>query len=566
MSVITRLQERCVQCNAVAREKSSRIIEGKVTDTKLIKLECGHVIVKELPKGTPFESLVSNWWKKDQTCTHIWDPDDYKKCLLCNETRLYEFQVEGARFLESAFASGRGGAVFDEMGLGKTVQSLAYLRFHPEAFPVLFVVKSGIKYQWRKEIFKWLGPEYIAQVIDSSNTFVIPKMHCYVVSYDIFTEKQRKMKSGKIAKQGKDIKEFDFIKTVLMDECQQIKNSESKRTGKIRQLVKDKQVLPLSGTPWKNHGAEYYPVLNMLDPMKFSNEQNFLNRWVEVSYDGKLGGIKNINAFRDYTKDILIRREVEEVNIQMPSVSRAPHYIELDKASTIAYDKAENDFVKWMNDLIVGGDEPNGMQIQGELMRMRHIIGLAKIDGTVEKAQEHYENTDRKLVVFVHHIDVGQLLHDKFKEEFKDIDIFQLTGSQTGPERFAIAEKFQASKRAFMVASTLSAGEGINLQTCGDAYLHERQWNPQNEDQAAPGRFRRIGAAHNKINVTFMTAAGTTDDILADIVERKRGAFHSSMNKGEAVQWDEGNILKELAYEILARHREKNKKFALSRG
>ena len=43
-----------------------------------------------------------------------------------------------------------------------------------------------------------------------------------------------------------------------------------------------------------------------------------------------------------------------------------------------------------------------------------------------------------------------------------------------------------------MVASTLAAGEGLNLQTCSDCVIHERQWNPANEEQVE-GRFIRIG-------------------------------------------------------------------------
>jgi SNF2 family DNA or RNA helicase len=137
------------------------------------------------------------------------------------------------------------------------------------------------------------------------------------------------------------------------------------------------------------------------------------------------------------------------------------------------------------------------------------------------------------------------------KTKFPDIPILQLTGAQDGQERFDIQEKFANSKRAFLVASTLASGEGINLQTCGDAILHERQWNPQNEDQAAPGRFRRIGATHKTVNVTFMTAAGTVDEILAGIVERKRAYFHNAMNKGEMPVWNERSITSELAEGIV---------------
>jgi len=41
-----------------------------------------------------------------------------------------------------------------------------------------------------------------------------------------------------------------------------------------------------------------------------------------------------------------------------------------------------------------------------------------------------------------------------------------------------------------MLASTLAAGEGLNLQFCSFYIMMERQWNPANEEQPE-GRFSR---------------------------------------------------------------------------
>jgi SNF2 family DNA or RNA helicase len=76
-----------------------------------------------------------------------------------------------------------------------------------------------------------------------------------------------------------------------------------------------------------------------------------------------------------------------------------------------------------------------------------------------------------------------------------------------------------------MIASTLACGEGVDLQTCSDCILHERQWNPQNEDQAAPGRFRRIGQTAKVINITCPEAEGTIDEDLDVIVELSVDSF-----------------------------------------
>lgn len=564
---ITRLQDKCEVCGKVTkslRELLVNNVDPFKPDEKFIFLECGHLIIKKIPKGTPFHTLVSDAKRGEPCAGHVWNKNT---CTVCGRFRPFPFQVEGMQFLEAGLAINKGAAIFDEMGLGKTIQALGYIKFHPECLPVLYVVKSAIKFQWFKAILTWLGDDYVGQIIQSSKDIIIPGLKTYIISYDIMVPKIRKLKSGKTVQQGFDIQKIKDagIKTMILDECQQIKNPDSSRTQQVRLLAKDMNVIPLSGTPWKNRGSEFFPVLNMIAPTKFSSQANYIQRWVDMYWDGnksKEGGICNIPLFREYTKDILIRREVSEVMSELPDVNRTRLDVQLEEFEQLTYDNEESEFVKWYNDKVISGEEDNinGMHILVKLSRMRHLTGLAKIPATVAFAEEFFEDTNRKLVIFVHHKDVGSILYDELNKLFgSEIDVLKLTGEQNDLERFEIQEKFQSSKRAFMVASTLASGEGINLQTGSDAIMHERQWNPQNEDQAAPGRFRRIGSTASVINVTFPTAEGTVDDILHGIIEKKRGWFHNSMNKGQEIMWNQGDIAKELAEGILKRHKAKYK-------
>jgi hypothetical protein len=80
-----------------------------------------------------------------------------------------------------------------------------------------------------------------------------------------------------------------------------------------------------------------------------------------------------------------------------------------------------------------------------------------------------------------------------------------------------------------------------------------------NEDQATPGRFKRIGQKSPIINVTCVQAEGTVDEHLDFIVETKRNEFHKVMNKGQVAQWVESDIIRDLAKTIVAKHKEKAK-------
>jgi len=581
---VTRLQDKCKTCGKVAKTVSEKLIqrEGQFkTDLKFITLECGHIELKEIPKGTPFHTLVSNWWQTDvASCEHQWVKN---QCSKCAQYKPFPFQVDGARFLEQALASGNGGGIFDEMGLGKTIQALMDLFFHPEhRLPALWFVKSGIKFQISKEIIRWMGPAACAQVIERGSDIVIPGLKNYIISYDLLVPKVRKSKTGKTIIQGFSFEKFkgSGIKTIISDECQQLKNPDSSRTQEFRKLIKllneengGVKVIPLSGTPWKNKGSEFFTILNIIAPHKFWSHQHFKDTWVDYYYDGatyKEAGIKNPDKFKDYIKDIVIRREVHEVMSEMPDTNRMAKYFELDTVNQQLYNKEVSEFVKWYNDKILSGEDPwkvgeEGGNILAKLTRMRHLCGLSKIPYTMELIEEFIEESDRrKLVIFVHHKDVGELLYLQLKEKFPNIKILKLTAELSSEDRFYMQEDFNNTPECIMVASTLASGEGINLQSCADAILHERQWNPANEDQAAPGRFRRIGSKFSVVNVTFPTASGTIEDLFWDIVERKRASFHAVMNKGEITTWKQVDLARELVDGIVKEHNKKNsgKKFA----
>jgi len=549
---VTRLQDHCPECGKVAVELFRSEVKTKEGDTKiLISLECFHVITKTIPRGTPFHEMVSNFWKDDvKTCKHDWNKTQCKKC---NQFKLYDFQITGARAAEVALATGKGFGIFDEMGLGKTVQDLAVIKYHKEFLPVLYVLKSGIKFQWQAEIVRWLGPDYIPQVIESSHDFVLPGMKGYIISYDLL----RRFDRETINKIG--------IKLVVLDECQQIKNPDSTRTKEVRRIVGNEnvKVIGLSGTPWKNRGSELFPIFNMLDPIKFPSYERFVRDWVNYYWQGtkrKEGGIRNVERFKEYVKDIMIRRERIEVMKELPLINRTKLNFQLEGLNKEAYEEEEGEFAEWYNEQVMGGEEDkiDGLALVAQMAKMRHIVGLAKIPATLAYAEDFIENTDRKLVIFVHHKDVGHTLYSELNNKFgKEIPVEKLTADLTSEDRYNLQVKFNNAPRMILVASTLASGEGLNLQTCSDCVMHERQWNPANEEQAE-GRFIRIGQTSTTVSATYVEADKTVDLDVDAIVERKRVYIHELMSKAEIPVWNQGEVAKEMALAIVERVRKKN--------
>jgi SNF2 family DNA or RNA helicase len=543
---ISKFVDKCEVCNKVAKEVSTKEFRSNGVLKKLITLECGHIRIVNHDSQSPFDLMVSNFWKPEvKNCKHEWDKN---QCYKCQEFRLFPFQVEGARFLEKQ--NGRA-AIFDQQGLGKTVQGLAYLKYHPEALPALFIVKSKLKFQWMKEIIRWLGEDYFAQIISDGKQGVMPGLKCYITSFDLL----RRMDTKKL-------KALNF-QIAFIDEVQAIKNPDSSRTIEVRNLLREvPRIVPLSGTPWKNRGSEFFVVLNMLNPKKFHSYQNFLDTWVDYYWDGakyKQGGIRNIPAFKQAISDIAIRRERADVMPDLPSINRMRLICEIEDSARKRYDEEVSDFVKWYNELVINGEEDSAASETNaiaRLQRMRHILGLAKIPSTIDWVEEYIEETDRHLVIGVHHKDVGMLMLSELKrlvkESGENIEIVALTAGLSDVENQSIKDRFIRAKRAIMVASTLSAGEGTDglQKVCSDMVIHERQWNPMNEEQLED-RLVRIGQESKKINCTYVHADNSTDTHLDRIIEQKRRQFHATMNKGAIPPWHEVNVIKELTAALI---------------
>src|SRR3954462_5961096 len=102
MALSTIIRQNCKVCGKIAVERS-RINFGS---SKLITLECGHVVTEEVIKSADYDSIVSSDGRK-----------------------LMPYQIEGVKFLEQADAR---ALLADEQGLGKTVQCNALLKLHRE--------------------------------------------------------------------------------------------------------------------------------------------------------------------------------------------------------------------------------------------------------------------------------------------------------------------------------------------------------------------------------------------------------------------------------------------------
>lgn len=511
MALSSIIKQTCKECNKVAVEKS-RINFGT---SKLITLECGHVTSEEVLQGADYSSIISSDGRK-----------------------LMPYQITGVQFLEQSDAR---AILADEQGLGKTVQALALLKLHrDELLPCIIVCPTTVKLQWHHELIRWCGVNgYLCQVIGSSKELAAPGFDVYVTTYDLL----------------KTEKCFEFvrekIKFIILDECQRIKNHLSGRAKAVQAICKTvEHILPMSGTPIKNNAGEYFTVLNLVRPRLFPHYTNFIERECDSYNNGwgyKVGGLKHPEQFAEKTKEFILRRTKAQVLPDLPALSRKFYHVELDAKLNKSYAEA----LKELDDLMYNEDM-DGMELASNKLtimnKMRQITGIGKVQEAVDFVTEFLLSTDRKMVVFCHHHNVVNMLQielDKWLIDGGWNKCLNLNSSLSAEDRQKMAENFKnLDADRVMIASTLAAGEGINLQFCSDAVMLERQWNPANEEQAE-GRFHRFGQI-NPVSVTYMIASETIDEFFTEIVEQKRAIIAGALDNKE-VQWDQKSLLSELA-------------------
>lgn len=534
------IKEKCDYCGKPAVEKSST----DMGHSRFISLECGHAKVVKKIQGSIYD-LESTDGRK-----------------------LYAFQKESIKFIEES--DGRC-LIAHEMGLGKTVISLGYLKLHPEAMPTLIVCKSALMTQYFHETVQWTGQ--IPQMIRSSSDPILKQIPVHLISYDLIgrgvcsecaAPKRKKCVVGcrfgslvieKLSKIG--------YKSVLLDECQQIKSSVSNRTNAVRRVTQFSSVeyiIATSGTPIKNNAVEYFPILNILKPNKFNSHQGFVNRWVSEDWDGyryKWGGIKDymVTAWQDYTRDFITRKTRAEVMPDLPTVKRNFRFDDLGENVEDAYRRVMQEFCDEMDDQSKSWQN-KGATILGYMNKMRHLTGVAKVERAVALAEDFYEtDPSKKIVFFVHHHDVHHLLEGKLKLLCAQLGISEPLSIRSGDDGNRISEQFRTGDNRFLIASTIAAGEGLNLQFCHDAVLVERQYNPANEEQCET-RFTRIwnptwgpDPGMKFVDMTYLICYSTIDEFFTNLVEQKRTKVKATLD-GEVLKWDESSVIRELA-EIL---------------
>ena len=426
----------------------------------------------------------------------------------------YPFQRVGVAFTE--LADGRC-IIGDDMGVGKTIQAIGYMGLHIDRWPALIVCPANVKYNWEKELLKWL-PSATVEVVKTGKQD-IPDTNFVIINYDLMHKQE-----GNLLTHG--------FQTIICDESHYLKNKDAKRTQTTLAVAGlADSVLCLSGTAITSRPKEFFTTLNLIAPEQFPSFMRFARRYCDAWHNGygwDFNGSSNEAELNDRIRDFCIRRLKSEVLTELPDKTRTMFPVHLDDKAARIYAQTR---LNWMGEYEsrLDRNQPieSGFVLQ-MLTEMRHQCGVLKIPHALQWINEYVSTTGKPLVVFTHHKDVVKEIFETLKKTWRTSVI---SGDVAPIDRANIVDAFQNGEIDVLVATTIAAKEGITLTRADTTLFIEREWVPAWEEQAED-RVYRIGQESNAVQGVYLSAMGTVDEHFDEVVEQKRKVVKAVLDGG----------------------------------
>ena len=457
---------------------------------------------------------------------------------------LRPYQALGVGWLAFLERWGLGACLADDMGMGKSVELIAFLLHLQEKnaleSPTLLVCPTSVLGNWEREVKKF-GP-----------TLKVLVHH---------GDKRAKSKAFATAIKGKDLiitsyalvfrdaKEIQSTKWqgLVLDEAQNIKNSESQQSKIVRQIEASFKIA-LTGTPVENRLQELWSILEFLNP-GYLGPRNFFQRRFAIPIE-KYGDRESLHTLRSLVRPFILRRlktdksiiqdlpEKQEMTVFCGlATEQAKLYQQIVEMSIAELESAEGIQRRGMilallvklkqlcnhPALLTVKENPKALVIKGQ--------ESGKLQRLLEMLEEVVTEGDRALI-FTQFAEWGKLLKP-YLEQHLGREILFLYGGIKQQQREEMIDRFQHDPQGppIMILSLKAGGTGLNLTRATHVFHYDRWWNPAVENQATDRVFR-IGQTRN-VQVHKFVCTGTLEEKIHDMIESKKALAEQVVSAGE---------------------------------
>lgn len=403
-----------------------------------------------------------------------------------------------------------GGRVMlcDEMGLGKTIQCCSSLAYFND-WPALVVCPSSLRLNWRNEFRKWLGmAEAEVQVVFSGADILRTDAKVIITSYDLASK-------------------IDFpveFLSVVCDESHYLKNPRAQRTMALLPLLRRaRRALLLTGTPALARPIEIHTSLAVLRPDLFSDVKAFTARYCapkDTDHGVDVTGHSNLDELNwILTSTLMIRRLKKDALTELPAKLRKHLHVKVEDpgiqkelAEMLAESGVLDNKIAALEARKSAGNQLRELKTSKIVLmgRMWALTGKGKLPAARSYLADEASDPERKIIVFAHHIEVLDALHESCIE--LGLRPIRIDGSTKPGDRQPLCDAFQTdpSVRAAVLSLT-AAGVGLTLSRADLVVFAEIAWTPalllQAEDRA-----HRIGR-EGDVRVVYLLADGSFDEV-----------------------------------------------------
>jgi SNF2-related domain/SNF2 Helicase protein/Helicase conserved C-terminal domain len=443
------------------------------------------------------------------------------------------YQRRGVAWLAGMGELGLGAVLADDMGLGKTIQLIAHLLERPVDGPFLIVCPMSVVGNWEREVRRFAPGMSVTRHHGADRPRVLGSE---VLAGAVLTT------YGTLRRDVDLLAAVDWD-VVALDEAQYVKNPTTAAARAVRRL-RAWQVVALTGTPLENRLAELWSVLDATNPGLLGTRASFGRRFVapiEKHRDAAAAA-----RLRRLVAPFVLRRSKSDpaVIADLPSKIERTVICPLTAEQAALYQAAVDHTLSM---LAGAGKIQRRGRILALLTELKQICNhpahyldepaprLAGRAGKLAALQEivaEATNAGDRLLVFTQFVAMGRLLTAQLSADL-GVDVPFLHGGVAAGGRDRMVERFQSDPDAspVLVVSLRAGGTGLNLTAATHVVHYDRWWNPAVEDQATD-RAHRIGQTRT-VEVHKLVTAGTLEERIAELLERKRALADAVVGAGE---------------------------------
>lgn len=454
--------------------------------------------------------------------------------MIHDDVEYYQHQLDGIRKM----ANMGSFLLADEMGLGKSLQALtvAAIDFERDwAKRVLVVAPASLKWNWYDECGKFSN--FRATILDGDpKTRERQIAEFETFGYEVLICNYEQVKVH--------LKRFNALRfdIAIFDEAHYLKNHKSQRTEACLKLRAKRNFL-LTGSPLLNQVDELWSLLHKIDPQRWPNYWQFVNRYaVKGGYQGKqVVGTRNRTELTMNLNEVMVRRLKKDC-LNLPDKQYIEVKVDLSPLQRELYQQAAEDLE------IDLPYNPTPMEIENSLvkyLRLKQICGTtaciegyeddsAKLDAVMELItpvlKDEPDSPAEPIVVFTQFRKVQECFVERCKKA--KITVFELNGDTPKQERSEIVKTWgqfrdKDGKPAVLCAMLQVAGVGLNMTQASKCVFIDKLYVPKLNEQAED-RIHRIGANETKpIQIYQIIARKTIEARIEAILRRKRKLFDS---------------------------------------